>query len=227
MCLYLFLIIYFKIMEISKDLLEYARGISEKIIFFAIKVVLFITIVKFILAHPYQISYYVNNFSIVRLILAMAIILKIPKSIVFKICAILLLFWLEQWNTYLGFEDVGNKVMLLPKFEQPSTRLFWKSKLNFCVVFHDKIPLFILCNFEKALTAEIRILTNGFLWACKNHEMCEPLVFTYSELKMEKIVSSQDQKNSWNQMFIQFHEKTWDMFFPNFSSLHGIFSTLY
>ena len=93
-------------MEISKDLLEYVRGISEKIIFFAIKVVLFITIVKFILAHPYQISYYVNNFSIVRLILAIAIILKIPKSIVFKICAILLLFWLEQWNTYIGFEDV-------------------------------------------------------------------------------------------------------------------------
>ena len=66
--------------------------------------------------------------------------------------------------------------MLLPKLEQPSTRLFWKNKFNFCVVFDDKIPLFILCNFEKALTAEIRILTNGFLWACKNHEMCEPLV---------------------------------------------------
>ena len=181
MCLYLFLIIYFKIMEISKDLLEYARGISEKIIFFAIKVVLFITIVKFILAHPYQISYYVNNFSIVRLILAIVIILKIPKSIVFKICAILLLFWLEQWNTYIGFEDVEKKVMLVPKLEQPSTRLFWKNKLNFCVVFHDKIPLFILCNFEKGLKAEIRILTNGFFVSMqKSRNVWAPCTYTVS-----------------------------------------------
>ena len=83
-------------MELSKDLLEYARKISKEIIFYAIKVVLFITIVKLFLAHPYHISYIVNNFSIVRLILAIAIILKIPKSIVFKICAILVLFWIEQ-----------------------------------------------------------------------------------------------------------------------------------
>ena len=58
--------------------------------------------------------------------------------------------------------------------------------------------------------------------------MCEPLVCTYSELKMEKIVSSQDQKNSWNQMFIQFHEKTWDMFFSQILAHYmAFFSTLY
>ena len=134
-------------MEISKDLLEYARGISEKIIFFAIKVVLFITIVKFILAHPYQISYYVNNFSIVRLILAIAIILKIPKSIVFKICAILLLFWLEQWNTYIGFEDVTNKVMLLPKLEQPN--------------YFEKRKFIELCHSWRSMEAETGRNTGG------------------------------------------------------------------
>ena len=106
--------------------------------------------------------------------------------------------------------------MLLPKLEQPSTRLFWKNKLNFCVVFHDKIPLFILCNFEKGLKAEIRILTNGFFVSMqKSRNVWAPCIYI-QWAENGKIVSSQDQKNSWNQMFIQFHEKTWNMFFSKF-----------
>ena len=117
------------------------------------------------------------------------------------------------------------ELMLLPKLEQPSTRLFWKNKLNFCVVFHDKIPLFILCNFEKGLKAEIRILTNGFFVSMqKSRNVWAPCsICTYSELKMEKLYPVKTKKTRETKCSFNFTKKLEICFFPNFSSLYGIF----
>ena len=106
----------------------------------------------------------------------------------------------------------SSSLIILKNLLEKLKKIYWKK------FFHSLWAYFGILN-----KAKYRILTNGFLWACKNHEMCEPLVHI-QWAENGKIVSSQDQKNSWNQMFIQFHEKTWEIcFFPNFSSLYGIF----
>ena len=114
--------------------------------------------------------------------------------------------------------------MSFPKLEQPNyfEKLTGKVEKNLLEeIFHSLWAYFGILN-----KAEHRILTNGFFVSMqKSRNVWAPCIYI-QWAENGKIVSSQDQKNSWNQMFIQFHEKTWDNFFLILAHYVAFFYTL-